>query len=469
MAAYEYWRVQVQFTAGTWTEVTSDVDTLTSPIRATNGATPETTGEPASLSLVLHNPGFRYTPGNTSSPTALATGMPIRFFEVISDQTIYHFTGFVEFPEIGSVNLSMTQTQTLSVTAVDQLSAWERSSTFVSTLGAHILYAGGTRLKMYWPCLEDSNEFANVMRSDNLPKIAASSSSSTSVRPTDGVTSIVPQGADPVLADDANPVLLTAASAVVGGLTTIAAPNDYRSGGGFVFSVAAGQVITSIGWYRPEMNFGTTAAPMDRSNVDLLQVIDSQTSIQVTTTGTAGTLQLNATGTLTSTINGPTMPDGAWFPLAIRYGWDSALIELWVGSNRYTGVLAGVPAGPNFLNSQQIVCTFYAGAFAHVQTYVSSATDFSYTDYLAQYQVAQTALARQTTGERIETLAKYGGKNDGQLINVDTGCTVMQPARLAGRTVADAMYEARDTEQGDLYVDGSGLLTFHDRRTILNI
>ena len=117
MSAYEYWKVRVQYTAGTWTDITADVDTVNSPIRSTNGSTPETTGEPASLTLTLRNVGFKYTPGNTSSAFALSSGMQIQFYSLILDQYVYHFTRFVESPEILDVNLYMAQDQTITLKA----------------------------------------------------------------------------------------------------------------------------------------------------------------------------------------------------------------------------------------------------------------------------------------------------------------------------------------------------------------
>jgi len=45
----------------------------------------------------------------------------------------------------------------------------------------------------------------------------------------------------------------------------------------------------------------------------------------------------------------------------------------------------------------------------------------------------------------------------------------MQAATLAGDTPLTAMRDAERTEQGLLYVDGSGNLIFKDRRTLYNI
>lgn len=459
MAAYEYWRVQVQFTSGVWTEVTSDVD---GPIRATNGATPETTGEPASMSLVLHNPGFKYTPGNTTSATALATGLPIRFFEVISDQYIYHFTGSVEMPEIGSVNLSMTQTQAIAVNAIDQLSAWGRSKTFPSTVGAHIIGSGGTALKDYWPFNDQQGPaFVNVLGGSNM--VATTTRAAITYA---GEPALRAQLGASLPGDDVVPLRIvpattgTVTSAYMGMQALFSIPLAQRS-------LAAGQTLTIVAWANLDLTLDEEVCPIAVTTTDGPIVLSRRA------TGDAfAPLAWRLTkpvGTLTGSVNSTLLVGSSrYYMLGLRFGFTPNVIELWVDGDVYTGTLSGAFAGPAIISSVFFGQNFL-GSIAHMQMYIGAAADWDRTAFLAQRTVGLLGLGRQTTGDRIKTLARYAGKTDGQLVNVDNGCSIMQAARLAGKTVAQGMYEARDTEQGDLFIDGSGLLTFHDRRTILNI
>lgn len=451
MAAYEYWRVRVQFTAGVWTDVTADVDTMAAPIRATTGATAETTGEPASLSLVLHNPGFKYTPGS-GSPTALATGQPIQYYEIIADQVVYLFTGFVEFPEIDSVNLSMTQTQGIAVSAIDQLSAWERSPTFVSTLAAHILANAGGDLRGLWTFAD-----LGLVQRDVSPAGAGPVTIGPLVHLPGPVTGDVftPQGATPIGADDLTPGLFT--PSLSGGSVALAGQARKSD-----LSVAlAGSTLSVSFWL-----WFDDVSTDDVFPLDLRYLTGSIIVLQLVRV--AGTWQVSAVATGSSvTFTVTALPTRKWTLVTLRMTLPSGLVEFWMDANPpVSGTMSGTPP-TSALFEQLSMGDDFAGGFGYLQLYVGSA--FTRDQHLAQFTAAYTGLERQTTGDRIRTLAGYAGLDGGALINVDKGCSVMAPARLAGQTIAAAMYEARDTERGDLFVDGGGLLTFHDRRSIYNI
>jgi hypothetical protein len=139
---------------------------------------------------------------------------------------------------------------------------------------------------------------------------------------------------------------------------------------------------------------------------------------------------------------------------------------LWVDRNVDTSVVAAGASGT--WTYFQAVASYASVAVGHVQIYSGTPAVFTNAMHLAQYQTGLTGLERQTTGERIATIASYAGVRGGEM-NIDTGTSVMQRAALAGQTPLDAMRDAERTEQGLLYVDGSGTLTFKDRRSLYNI
>ncbi len=456
MSAYEYWHVQVEFTAGTWTEVTSDVD---GAVRSTNGATAETTGEAASFSLVLRNVGFRYTPGNTQSATALATGMRIRFFEVILDQYIYHFTGFIEFPEIDSVNLSMTQDQTIAVSAVDQLTYWERSSTFVSTLTEYIRYTYRSVLSAWWPLNDNVGSSGASIYGRSEVSGVGPLVQVTNLNDAARINQLVWADVAGPLGDDSSYVKF----APIAG-TSIGAPRLVLQD--FSIPLVAGQVVAVGGWaYVPTdaaaLGFPTFLVRALGGTPNLYLDFDPASGWGFSVFTSAGSI---------GPIRVSNCKRDGWTLVIGMLDVTSGAVTLCVDAQTATGSLGGastgaleriaIDAGPS---------SPVDGKLSWGQARILSGTGITASMVAAEFLTGYGGLERQTTGDRIKTLARYAGLTDGQLTKVDTGCSIMQTARLAGQTVAQAMYDARDTEQGDLFIDGAGNLTFHDRRTILNI
>lgn len=464
MSAYELWHVEVAYTVGVWTDVTPDVDSMTAPVYATNGTTAEVTGDPGSMSLALHNPGFKYTPGNTLSAFALSTGLGIRFFERIAGNPIYHFTGFVEFPEIDSVNLSMLQDQTIQVSAVDQLSLWERSETFVSTLGAHIMGAAPESLVGYWPLNDLRDPFAPAVGSTP----ATVYTPGATLPPGDQAPEVNFQSGGSPPGDDANCVEIVYG---YNGTTDVAAPSAYANllvgaGNGLGVALTAGQVLTLVYWLNMTTTTNVTA---DGATVNVTTNNGGNIFGLTRTADALGThwkaRYFNGSFYNVEAANGAANGTLRWYAVAIRWGFTPNVIELWVDDVQYTGTFVEAVT-TTYVPAVQ-VGTY--GSVAHAQLYMGDPNDFTFADFTAQRAVGLTGFERQTTGDRIRTLARYAGKTDADLVEVDTGQSIMSAARLAGLTVAGAMYEARDTEQGDLYIDGTGLTTFADRRTLLNI
>jgi hypothetical protein len=468
VSAYESWRIRVQYTPGTWTDITAYVDTVREPIRATTGATPETTGETGSIALILNNTGHRFTPGNSLSALALTSGMPIQFTDTADGREFALFTGFIEFPEIEDWVNSSTKDQTIRVDAVDLLSRLERSATFVSTLGAHIIYHGSTALRAYYPLNELAAPLGDVVggRPDIRPKIRIIDNNFPVVA---GEALFEPGAGVGPPADDASALQTQSQVVDLGGGNfgigaTYAGVADWSAA---IVPLAAGEVLTIACWVR--LAEPDTAALANMTAV-LAQVAESGGGTTIIAVGRAATNWVaTITGSLAGSIGGPTATIEQYVPLAVRYGFTPSVFELWTGSVQTVGSLAGSAPASADVDRLNLPAFGFHGLISHFQVYVGAASDWGWANFQDQYHMGFAGLERQSTGERIRTIAGYAGLSSAELINVDDGCSVMQRARLAGQTVASAMYEARDTEQGDLFMDGSGLLTFHDRRTILNI
>jgi hypothetical protein len=472
VSAYEYWRIRVQYTAGVWTDITADVDTFTAPINATNGTSAEVASDPAALSIVLHNPGFKYTPGNLLSSFALASGMPLEYSEIIAGQTIYLFTGTIEFPEIASVNLSMTQDQTLTVNAVDQLSRWERSPTFISTLGAHIMGSiDAGDLALYYPLNDESFPFTPAIGSGTLnPSVYGQVAPYTIASVAELVT--VRDAAGPAGEDATFPIFTCPYFDPPVPTAGRKAIPHFKAN----ISVHVGSTDTLVlaAWIRP----ATLVSALSPDLQDSAFLSISEDGTAPASSGTHGItffddvvgsaiayfLENPNIATLTASAS---YPRDVWRLVTARITLATGACTLWIGSDVVvSGTLTGSPTSYDFLYLD--LGAGYFGSVAHIQVYVGSNT-FPYSEHLAQFALGLSGLERQSTGDRIKTIARYAGKTDADLTNVDSGGSIMQRATLAGLTVAGAMYDARDTEQGDLYVDGSGLLVFDDRRTLLNI
>jgi len=454
--AYESWRVRVAYTPGVWTDVTGYVDTVAKPISSTSGSTPETTGEPGSLELVLNNTGYRFTPGNTLSALALTSGLPIQFLDTVGTDEFPLFTGFIEFPEIEAFANSANKDQTIRVTAVDLLSRLERSETFVSTLGAHIMSSPpAANLIGYWPLADPVARFASVVTDGDAvaPDLQANAGGPTLV--------ISPQGGPELPGDDVSPLQVEISDSIGSDGTLFSARLAEP------ITLSGTDALTMILWTRRITDFSS----LQPQQVFALIGANFTDVISIGTDFSGGSRWGGAASfnNAASFINPGVIPEAStlrWVMLGMQVTLNPAAAILWVDDETVTGGPTGTI--PSSVTLDIIwLANNWCGNVAHAQIYLGPPSQFIRTDFLAQYQVGQYGLDRQTTGQRIRTIAGYAGISD--LSQVDPGCSIMSRARLAGQTVAQALYDARDTEQGDLFVDGSGRLTFRDRRTILNV
>jgi len=457
MAGYENWHLFFDYGVG-WVDVTNYVDTFRAPIEGGLGDGAETSEEPGVLRFVLSNPQHSFTPGNASSTLALTSGMPVMLIEQIGVFVFELHNGTIEFPEIADwagYNLD----QQIAVQSVDQLSRWERSRTFISTLAAYIQHRGttGTSLMGYWPLNEPSGTtFRSVVGTvPNLSPYVVDGNNYTAAQIDNASAVVAP-------ADDLTVLRMTRVPpAGQIRLRTVSSP---------AIALNAGQVLTAVVWVNVEP---TTATVMYPLTLQLAETGPTLTSlVRIAYNVTVGDIVADSSGGgltgTTSTSGGNSAITGQPIPLALRYGYTPNTLEMWVRDQVYVAGLAGTAPGGATITEIR-VGDLHNGLIGHAQLYVGAATDYTNADFVAQYHMGFEGLERQLTGARLRTIGSYMGLTDSEMPDVDAGTSVMSTANLAGKTAAEAMYEARNTEQGRLFIAGNGSLTFQDRRTILNV
>jgi hypothetical protein len=158
--------------------------------------------------------------------------------------------------------------------------------------------------------------------------------------------------------------------------------------------------------------------------------------------------------------------------MAIRLSEPGGLVEVWVNADApQTFTLGGSPSTATFTASTAsiVVGQFAPASFAHLQFYLGpTATTYTRAQHLAQYQMAQTCLEYQTTGQRVNSILDYAGVPPGMRV-VDTGQSFMSKALLSGQTAGQALQTAIDTERARAFMSGDGHYVFQDRQHTLNV
>lgn len=421
--------------------------------------------EPASVEVVLQNVDDRFTFGNTSSPYAnwWGPGRKCRIRETIGATVMDVFTGYLQMPS--ELVVSEALNQRVSVTAIDRLGRLAAAPTFVSTLGAHILGSAGasTGLKAYWPLVgtADGDSAGPVAQGPLRRK-----SSFSVTFPTSTATEAIRFGAGtPPPGEDASPVLWDPQS-----LGDVDAYKLYATLSTPI-TLSAGQYLTLVCWVK-SLDPLTEFAYAGGEHYVLLagDAASDAASLWKDVSSSGGEYKgAIASGVWGANFEGSWAGPDVWHIFAGRYQL-AALQETWFDSTTASSSFGGSP--PASITFTNIHVGYYGviGSIAHVQVYVDDGTGFTRTEFLAQRDIGLYGLERQTTGDRIRSIAKYAGipladYND----TVDKGTAVMQAASLADKTPLEAMREAERTEQGLLYVDGSGRLVFKDRRTLYNV
>lgn len=425
-------------------------------------------GEPAGFVVQLNNRDDHLTPGNPSSPYVSwwKTGRRCRFREVVGWLGFDLFDGHLVISE----NLVRTQEPTasdsdvlLTVSGVD-LVGWHRDGRkMVSTLAEHVMYHGGPALVAYWPMGETEGPDVNpavggpwtltqtkrVNGYANAPNAGpgAITYGSAGIPPADDLSSIL---FEPSLSTDPSVDYVTSLMLFGKRPTSI--------------TLSAGQVATVVCWTRP----GEIRADAFQSS----SVIYLSSSSSIFTS--VGFSMFNGVvfgggsngADWGTSVTGPPIPQDQAIPVAIRVGFDPATLELWVRGEIYSDIMPVTTPTPATFNQVEIG-ERYPGAVSHAQVYVGDPDDWTHDDFLAQYEMGLYGLERQTTGQRIATIADYARVPASQR-DIDPGESVMQVARLAGKTAGQAWDEARGTEQGRLFAH-AGRLVFHDRRRIYDV
>lgn len=418
--------------------------------------------EPAQVDILLLNNDDRFTYGNTSSPYTSwwGPGRLCQIQELVGGLTLDRFTGYLQIPTEAIMSAGLQQV--VRVSAVDRLGRLATVDPFVSTLAAHILGSGGTALVDYWPFSDQGSVFTNARGGPRMETSTGRTAAAYSGEP-----EILSGSGTPLPGDDIAPLRLVPANT---GTTTSACVNMQALYSVLLAerSLAAGQVLTVVTWVNLDLTLD------EEVNVITVSTSDGPVVLSRRPTGDAfAPLAWRLTkpvGTLTGSVNSTLLVGSyRYYMLGLRFGFSTNLIEMWVDGDIYTGTLTGVLAGPAIIDAVYFGPNFL-GSVAHMQMYLGSSTDWDNDDFLAQRTVGLLGLERQTTGERIKSIARYAGLPNWSFVNtIDPGQSVMQAATLAGQTPLDAMRDAVRTEQGLLYVDGSGRLVFKDRRTLYNI
>lgn len=464
--AYEAWSVLVEYTAGTWTDITSRVDTASEHFTIAAGDTPEASADTGGMTLPIQNYDQAFTPGNPLTSQALMPGMRVRIRETVLDQVFDRLTGRVDYPEAEAWTQSNTtepRDQLIMVPLVDEAAWIAKGREFVGTLGEHIIYNGGTTLIGYWPMNE--SEGPDVLPAVGAPwtLTATKAHNIFSGGVTDGQPSITFGAAGIPPADDISSIEFSPSTTTTPDyVDSIMLKGQLPS----TVSLDAGEAITVVCWTRPgDILAGAATFTLIEFNYQL-GVDVYYASIWVDASGNlvAGANSPYWGGSVT----GPPAATNHPMPIAVRVGFSPAVLELWVRGEVYTGSMVVTIANPGIFQNLDIADR-YPGAVNNAQVYLGDPNAWNNSDFVAQYEMGLYGLERQTTGQRIRTVLQYAGVDPSDLGRVDDGASLMQVARMAGRNPMDLVAEAVETEQGEFYADGSGRPVFADRPRLYNI
>lgn len=449
-----------------WVEFTARVMDQLSPLETRFGRTTELDDtEPGTLQLILNNADDALTFGNTSSPYTSWWGPGRKCWlteRVTSAVTQDRFTGYIQMPEEFVATEGIEQR--VMVTAVDRLGRLDQARPFISTVAAHVL--GSVRnasLLYYWPLLDQAGDLVDVVGTVPLTPSISGRAAGTTSSAADQLAAVLYQGA-PTLPGDDVPSVRLVPGVVAGQVAAITS----ASANIVLHSLSSGQVATLAGYLNLE-SYGIVTGNALRMNLQSNGTGSGAADIAIVSDSIGQHFRLNLSGTVTGTIDSPdgsANATGRWYALGARVGFGPDVFELWVDTNVYPGTMSASPTGLGTFGA--LVSPF--GSAAHMQVYTAAATDFTNADFLAQRTVALYGLGRQTTGQRVASILGYAGVPSAEYATtVDTGTAVMQPATLAGQDPLTALQDAVRTEQGLIYVDGSGNTHFADRRTLYGI
>ncbi len=475
MAPYEAYKVEWERTAGDWRDITSYVEHLELVRVRASGSD---TSEPSTGTLTLNNADHRFTPGNTTSPEYpyWRQARRVRCRETIGNRSFDTCLMWTQPAEVEDWVASGDQS--ITVPLVDALSRLESARTFVSTLAEHIRFNAGGVLKVHWPFGDPAVPFRDISGNNQTPVTPVSTglNQNSFITAYSGLAAIVPNGGEPLPGDDLVPVRIELTQSTWSVVTNpvIASSWKLRPTLRPPIALPDNQVATFVAWTNryagPSGGLnnmlglvvdetgptGQAGVSMDRANDEgapPLGVMEADLS--------AGALSASIVSTAYGTWD-------RWQPVALRYGANPKVFELWVDEQVFTAAPAGTSPATSTISGAWPVNVDWGGDLAHVQLYVGPPSAWDHDDFLTQRRMGLYGLARQRTDERIRLIAKYAGLTDADLL-LDVGVAVMGQASLAGQSPEVLMRAAADTERGRLFVDGSGRVVFHNRTRTYNI
>ena len=438
-------------TSPVWVDFTPRIrDVIQAPTLTTGRQNDLERSEPSVFSATLDNVDDALTYGNTSSPYPWwGPGRKCRHRDVIAGTNVPLFTGYLQVPTELLTTAGIEQR--VQITAIDRLGRLGSSEPFPSALGAYI--RNTVDLKGYWPMTDPAQPFYGVGPTTspllvNRFVIGGGSAQTATITPAMGLAPIGGEGSSVRFLTGQN-----------GGVVSSYAQTSWPLA--FAPAIGAGDSVTIVMWASVT---GTAAATQEIASITTLG--SGLIGLDLTRSLATGNWTLTATSAMTGSI-AIGAPGTGLFPLGIRLSIAASTMELWLGGQRFTTTLAGAPPTGNALFQGIFGSLPIDYDLSHMQVYVGPT--YSYNDFLTQIAMGYSPLERQSTGDRIRTIATYAGIPAAELTQIDPGCSVMQRAQLSGQTPLDAMRDAERTEQGLLYCDGNGNLIFKDRRTLYNI
>lgn len=481
MAFWGVPRIEVELTPGDWTDITLYVRTVAraQPMIASQGRQTELSGaEPGKMTFTLDDTDGRFTPGNVDGAyyPQWTQGIRVRVIEAVGPHSYPIFTGYLEMPEVSKNAVAVDNLVTVS--AIDLLGLLERGRKFRGTLAEHIRYVGGDSLVAYWP-FDDAVDVFRELITGNSPMRWAESWITT---PQEDRAQVLPGAGTGPLADDGDALRIETAKSDFFGSAGSSFARTVRVQTGTTsecvtdaWVAETDERITFFAWYVPG------DMPLEDFSMSQISVLTQGVS-----TPTFDILFVNwyapdsfFDGLAIEPLGGAfgvsepeVVPDqsggkairrvaGVPIPMGFSWSWFDGLIRVWVGNREIEWNLTTSPNGEALRVTQAAVARHFEGSVSHCQLYIG-APGFTIEDLREQIEVGNTAHDRQRTDERIRMVARYVGIAD-EMLDLDEGTAYCGPASLAGKTAAQVMYEARDTERGLLYVAGDGRLTFRNR------
>lgn len=451
--------VEVEFTAGVWTDITGRV-LLSEGVSRTYGRGDQYSEvQPGTLELTVDNSDGRFTAGYTSGlywPN-VKVGKAIRlshtFDGVLRRRSQCHVN---EWPTAWPAGQGGTGVYVPArITATDASRRLNRGRKLRSVLQEEILYDGPVA---YWPLgePEGSTIAADVSGPSTSMTVGqaggggALTFGSGTGPPRDGLPAV--QTA-PVDADNGKFLRSGAIpGAVVGGVCTLEcwalAPTGVASGS---------TVMTGVFGDRRSyltVNFDATGRLVLRALI--MDSSDVSTVATVTTAGVyANALTHHIVGVCTVTATAVTVTlyvDGA-----LRGTQTTAGTGLPVPTT-----VADVAVGAYPPRYGYTAGGLFAGTFAHAAVYGKAVTP---AQSLAHYLAGVTGFAGEKTDVRITRLARYAGITS---LALDAGASGIAAQDTAGQTAHTAMVEAVQAEDGLLFFDGQGRLVMQSKTRRFN-